>query len=983
MLWTIASAFCMASVVSADSIASSPRIAIVDGVLGTAADDVQYILSRRDIQVDRPPGRWLAAKDYANYDMVVIAGDVDRSKIEPSNYSGNDLALLKTYLESGGVLLWLNHDNGTISNAPDGPQWWTEMFGRVQAIRDVPEDQRDMKILLPAHPWVQSLKTYSQTQRVEASSTQEGDAEPWTPWLDIRGTHRIAALQGQAIIGDGHGRSILWTAPVGKGRIIVLGWDLNRHTPNTRKKFTTTEHAAFEAQQKVLGAILASVFPDTFEKMPWGANTQPAANWPLNVQPYPAVVQSKSPLALGPASGLKPLRPLPVPVKRPLADSLASAPSTRFVNPVKGSDKASGSKDQPWATINFALTQINPGDTLVLRGGRYFERVKVNIKSLATQPTTIRAYPGEVPVIDGSERQFLNSPTTAWEPVPDGANGEYRSTATFENIDAGDRRVNVVGWYADTLVPLHGYLFHEDLVSNDATWTLNDHRNHEAQAAIYCGPGVWLDPQTRRIHIRLKLPDLPGLDMPAPDAVITDPRKLSLHIALNNDIAPLDINGATNLHILDVVVLGSTGTAVNMKQTSDIKLDGLSIYCGSSGIVLTNARRIRIHNTAIRGRAASWTSRAALKYRSYEAKLINTGTSSPRDVEDVDMAYCEMTDSVDGVMMGNIRRVWFRFNVLDNTTDDGLFLTALSDVEGRITGGPASIHHNHLSRSLTMFAFGAGRGRQRQINNQVQTGAGVWIYRNFIDLREPIYKNPPKREDDGSIDPLWFSLRDDLPGDHGSPTWEPIYFYQNSVLAADSPWRRFYMAGLGGRGMRRGISRWIINNAIVNIIGAPGRVLVSGQSTVYAASNLNWSVDPAMAQTMQSIIDELANRQASVLELEQLQPLPAMRAKPIGDRWAPPGWQEMPSPEKPVLSPVNVTPLHSAQSPLIDAGMKLPASWPNDPVTTDDGRPDIGAVPAGGHMWPVGIGGRYQAGDIHRIPRVLQDNQTQADATRR
>lgn len=46
-----------------------------------------------------------------------------------------------------------------------------------------------------------------------------------------------------------------------------------------------------------------------------------------------------------------------------------------FVDPNKGEDKGPGSLQRPWATINHALKQLNSGDTLYLRGGRYFENV--------------------------------------------------------------------------------------------------------------------------------------------------------------------------------------------------------------------------------------------------------------------------------------------------------------------------------------------------------------------------------------------------------------------------------------------------------------------------------------------------------------------------------------------------------------------------------------------------------------------------------
>src|SRR5262245_38951157 len=44
-----------------------------------------------------------------------------------------------------------------------------------------------------------------------------------------------------------------------------------------------------------------------------------------------------------------------------------------FVHPVEGNDTATGSEVSPWKTIAHATEQLQPGDTLCLRGGVYYE----------------------------------------------------------------------------------------------------------------------------------------------------------------------------------------------------------------------------------------------------------------------------------------------------------------------------------------------------------------------------------------------------------------------------------------------------------------------------------------------------------------------------------------------------------------------------------------------------------------------------------
>ncbi|MCP3682747.1 MAG: DUF1565 domain-containing protein [bacterium] len=61
-----------------------------------------------------------------------------------------------------------------------------------------------------------------------------------------------------------------------------------------------------------------------------------------------------------------------------------------------GNDGNPGTKDEPFKTINKALRTVSEGDTIILRGGTYPERIYTKTSRL-----TIKNYPGEKPVIDG------------------------------------------------------------------------------------------------------------------------------------------------------------------------------------------------------------------------------------------------------------------------------------------------------------------------------------------------------------------------------------------------------------------------------------------------------------------------------------------------------------------------------------------------------------------------------------------------------
>src|SRR3990172_2547185 len=93
------------------------------------------------------------------------------------------------------------------------------------------------------------------------------------------------------------------------------------------------------------------------------------------------------------------MRPLPGLSNRPMAQGPAW-----FVDPRGGDDAQEGSEQKPWETIRHALGCLEPGVTLYLRGGTYYETVTLNASGTADRPITMRSYPGELAVLDGGLR---------------------------------------------------------------------------------------------------------------------------------------------------------------------------------------------------------------------------------------------------------------------------------------------------------------------------------------------------------------------------------------------------------------------------------------------------------------------------------------------------------------------------------------------------------------------------------------------------
>ena len=75
--------------------------------------------------------------------------------------------------------------------------------------------------------------------------------------------------------------------------------------------------------------------------------------------------------------------------------------ATYYVSP-SGSDGAAGTQAAPFATVQFGVGKLNPGDVLMLRGGAYHESVTVTRSGAAAAPILIQSYPGETAILVGS-----------------------------------------------------------------------------------------------------------------------------------------------------------------------------------------------------------------------------------------------------------------------------------------------------------------------------------------------------------------------------------------------------------------------------------------------------------------------------------------------------------------------------------------------------------------------------------------------------
>ena len=192
-----------------------------------------------------------------------------------------------------------------------------------------------------------------------------------------------------------------------------------------------------------------------------------------------------------------PMRPLPEVSMRAMAEGVA-----RYVDPNGGNDADDGSEAKPWKTLRHSLPRLDPGETLYLREGVYYEKPFLTRSGTAEKPITIRSYPGEMAIVDGGVREFAEEPETSWQPLAaseGGVDGEYVSTKTYDDVDARrvpqqflpaawepmlgkeEERPLVVGHFADSMVPLHGYRIVVDLRAQNEHWIGNKNGNTLAE----------------------------------------------------------------------------------------------------------------------------------------------------------------------------------------------------------------------------------------------------------------------------------------------------------------------------------------------------------------------------------------------------------------------------------------------------------------------------------------------------------------------
>lgn len=638
------------------------------------------------------------------------------------------------------------------------------------------------------------------------------------------------------------------------------------------------------------------------------------------------------------------LRPLPPLANRPLGKG-----PNFFVDPTRGKDDAAGDEKSPWQTVNHALKRLKAGDTLVLRGGTYRENVYCAVAGTKDAPITIRAYPGERVILDGSLVEFFDEPGKCWEPAPNGAPDEYRSVKVYPNIR------DVLGLFGDSHIALQTYWHTMDLRAKNELWT-DDPAKKLMVLPVYCGPGLWYDRDSGHIHVRLAHTHLktPGL---ANYQGESDPRKLPLIIAPFKSV-PLLIDMAKHLRVQDIVVRGAGYNAVVMHMGIDVEFDNVTIFAGTYGLRSQSTGPLKMVNSAIHGMIPPWAWRDENGLYTYTARaydpfvpaakptpernvcrlnthaLLVTEGSYEFEVfyypynHDWEIAHCEFTDGHDGVYLSG-RAIQFHHNLVDRMQDDGIYLSSPS----RYFNDDIHIHHNLIRDIFSTFAC----------NNTGGPTGDIFIYRNLIDQRQgvPFGRPSPKKPEGDMLRGHGFLAHgNDLLG------MESLHFYQNTFIT--ETWSGSYAGRTWTTTHPRG-RRTILNNLFVYLNRYPDPAYPEPHD-IYMDGNLHWCA-ASDAKLPEGFLEKVRGAKGSKLN-----------AAKYKTEWEANSLVGNPRFQAFATSPAVKNDYRVLKdSAAIGKGVALPKELLDPHRPADGARPDIGAIPLGGEVPSVGRNGRVRS----------------------
>jgi len=285
------------------------------------------------------------------------------------------------------------------------------------------------------------------------------------------------------------------------------------------------------------------------------------------------------------------------------------------VDALHGDDANAGTKDKPWRSINASLPKLSAGDTLCLRGGSYYERVYCAIAGTAERPIIIRSHPMRSRSLTAVCRS-----SNAIRPVPGSQSPMELQGST---VRLAFTRTSAMSWVCSAIRM-------SACRRTGIGWICRPRTNcgfptrPQFIDPIYCGPGLWYDKQTGRIHARLahtklKLPEGSTHQLVQYQGE-TDPRKLPLVVA-PYDATPLMVDQAMYVRFEDLVFRGGGRTTVSLMFGVGIRFDRCTIYAGNYAISSKGTGPLTMTHCGVFGMIAPWFWRSESSLYAYSGRV--------------------------------------------------------------------------------------------------------------------------------------------------------------------------------------------------------------------------------------------------------------------------------------------------------------------------------------------------------------------------
>ena len=393
--------------------------------------------------------------------------------------------------------------------------------------------------------------------------------------------------------------------------------------------------------------------------------------------------------------------------------------NTYYVAP-GGDDSNPGAFAEPWKTVAYGISQLQAGDTLYLRGGVYYETVDVEAQGTASQPITVKNYPGETAIIDGGYQDFRIAPNTDWE-VHDAARDIYRSVNTY----AAQGTVHAYLASGDDYYHLVPYERYPDLSSDNQVYKrLSDSPND-----IYVGPGLFWDSDDERIYIRLTPSDQElamGYNIPANP----NPGQNVIYMVPPGDV--VDFKAGAAYLAFEGVNARFRNNAYHFQTGSHhITLTKATVLGGRTHIMIDDAvHHLVLDALTIDDSLPPWIARSDVKEETKPAhSLQQSGINLQDYVHHVEISHSTFNNMFDAIDAdGEVYNIRLHHNAFYGIRDDVLQLGSASyNIEvdhnrmihvakgpGRHGSGSSSqpgtkyIHHNVLDLTKRWLHFRVG-----------------------------------------------------------------------------------------------------------------------------------------------------------------------------------------------------------------------------------------------------------------------------------